>query len=385
MDTDELTIRRITRLLLKEVTGEIPPNEKMELEDWFRANSGNQEWHEKLKRLRWVEDDYRYYTAIRDREMAWKRLETGMKRKRRIRICSFAAAIAVWVGIVFWLGWDTEKQELPPSLQASAHKSARISLMVGRKQDSILYNIHQGSEIALTGIHNSGNMLVYDTASRKVSDQEEYHTLIVGRGGEYRLTLSDGTAVWLNSESSLKYPAYFNGEQRIVELKGEGFFEVQADETHPFIVKSGDFETEVLGTSFAVMNYAEEPYARVTLTTGKLRVKQGKQQVEIHPNEQVCLEAGELNVRRVDTRYYTSWIENKFMFDDETLDVIVRKLARWYNLEYRFANESLKKTRFSGQLLKYDNISEAFKLLEMTTNICFAIEQKTIIISKKIN
>ena len=385
MDTAERTIRRMTRLLLKEVTGEITPNEKVELEDWFRANSGNPEWHEKLKRLRWLEDDYRYYTAIRDEEVAWERLETGMKRKRRIRIGSFAAAVAIWVGLVFWLGWGTEKRELSSRQQTSVHESACVSLMIGREQDSVLYNIHQGTEIALIGVRNSGNTLVYDTSRREVSGQEEYHTLTVGRGGEYRLTLSDGTTVWLNSESSLRYPACFSGERRIVELKGEGFFEVQADEAHPFIVKSGDFETEVLGTSFAVMNYAEEPCAKVTLATGKLRVKQGKRQVEIHPNEQVCLEAGELNVRVVDVRYYTSWIENKFMFDDETLDVIVRKLARWYNLEYRFTNESLKKTRFSGQLLKYDDISKAFKLLEMTTNICFAIEQKTIVISKKVN
>lgn len=148
-------------------------------------------------------------------------------------------------------------------------------------------------------------------------------------------------------------------------------------------MKSGNFSVRVLGTSFNITNYTDEQYARVTLATGKLQVNKGERSVIIHPNQQVQLGTDCFDVREVDARYYTSWIENKFMFDDEPLEVIVRKLARWYDLDYEFADFSLKGTRFSGQLLKYDDITKAFELLEMTTNVHFTINQKTIRIMRK--
>lgn len=385
MSADEKIIRRVTQLFLKEVFKQLTSEEQKELDDWMQADAGNREWYEQMKTLEFIEEDYRTYSEISQEERAWKRLERDMGRnsKKHYGIWIYSSiAVVVLILCSILLLQRERKDEEKVIISDCVHELALISLVVDNHKDSILLGINKDVEIALTGVRNENNTLIYDTTVL-ITDAPEYHTLVVGRGGEYQLTLSDGTIVWLNSESSLRYPVRFNGDRREVELKGEGFFQVSRNETMPFTVKSGDFNVEVLGTSFDIMNYEDEQYARVTLATGKLRVNKGDLHTIIRPDQQVQLGKNEFDVRDVDARYYTSWIESKFMFDDEPLDVIVRKLARWYNLDYEFKDSTLINTRFSGQLLKYDDIIKAFKLLEMTTDVHFTINQKTILIMRK--
>lgn len=386
MSTDEKIIRRMTQLFLKEVFGELTREEQKELNNWIQTDSSNRAWYEQMKTLEFVEKDNQYYTRMTQPEQAWMRLEKDMDRRnmksRKMWIYySSAAIIVLFLCSILFLQWS-KKESLEIVAPQCVHELALVSLVVDSQNDSISLGINKNVDIALAGVRNENNALIYDTAPL-TTKEVEFHTLIVGRGGEYQLTLSDGTVVWLNSESSLRYPVHFTGERREVELKGEGFFKVNHDEAMPFIVKSGDFDVEVLGTSFDIMNYKDERYARVTLATGKLKVSKGDKHAVIHPDQQVQLGRDEFEVRDVDARYYTSWIESKFMFDDESLEVIVRKLARWYNLDYEFKDTTLTSTRFSGQLLKYHDITKAFELLEMTTDVHFTINQKTILIMRK--
>lgn len=380
----EAIIRRMTHLLQKEIFGELSSDEQDELDAWLKSDAANREWYEEIKTLGFVERDYKFYSEITEPEYAWKRLECDMGRKqpRVLWIWTFSAAamIAVIFGVIFLLQKEEIGQQMASS--SSFRPSALISLIVDRGQDSLRLEVNEHIQLEKKGLRAENNTLIYDSLFKE-PEKIEYHTLTVGRGGEYRLTLSDGTVVWLNSESALRYPASFSGDKREVELWGEAFFEVTRNEEMPFHVKGGDFEIEVLGTSFNVMNYTDEKVAQVTLASGKLRVSKGDRYAVIHPNQQIQMEEGRFDVRDVDARYYTSWIDNKFMFDDESLDVIVRKLARWYNLDFEFVDTTLMQTRFSGQLLKYKDITKAFELLELTTDVNFSMNQKKILIMRK--
>ena len=385
MRTDEKIIDRMTRLFLKEVFEKLTLEEQKELNDWIQADPGNKEWREEMKTLKFVEEDYRNYKRIPEAEQAWGRLEKDMNRRskwrRKVWTYSSVAVLVLLLCSVFILQWEI-KEDNEIMEPFCVDELALISLVVDNHRDSILLGINRNVEIDLAGVRNENNTLIYDTTALTV-EETEYHTLIVGRGGEYQLTLSDGTIVWLNSESSLRYPVHFNGDRREVELKGEGFFQVSRNEAMPFYVKSEGFDVEVLGTSFNIMNYVDEQYAWVTLASGKLKVNRGECHTIIYPNQQVEIGENDFKIHEVDSRYYTSWIESKFMFDDESLDMIVRKLARWYNLDYEFRDSTLMSTRFSGQLLKYDDITKAFELLELTTDVHFTINQETIQIMRK--
>lgn len=385
MHNEEKIIRRMTRLLQKEIFEELTTEEREELEDWLKTDATHRVWYDRMKSLDFMKVNHQHYLEITDPEQAWRRLEGDMNRKVNKTRWAWMGSVAAVVLVIFCVTFFLRREEnvwQPIPLSVNVHESALISLIVDNGKDSIPLSVNQDVYFVKNGVRAENNTLIYDSVSLQMLEVE-YHTLVVGRGGEYRLTLSDGSVVWLNAGSSLRYPVRFTGNRRMVELHGEAFFQVSPNEKMPFDVKSGDFSVRVLGTSFNITNYTDEQYARVTLATGKLQVNKGERSVIIHPNQQVQLGTGCFDVREVDARYYTSWIENKFMFDDEPLEVIVRKLARWYDLDYEFADFSLKGTRFSGQLLKYDDITKAFELLEMTTNVHFTINQKTIRIMRK--
>ena len=384
MQNEEKLIRRMTRLLQKELFNELTSEERTELEDWIGTDPAHKEWYERMKMLGFVKENYQRYAEITEPERAWERLEYDMNKRKRRTLRIWAVSATAMVVVIFCSMFLLEKKNVSQreAFSSSFHPSALISLIVDRGQDSLQLEVNENIQLKKCGLRAENNTLIYDTLSQE-TEKIEYHTLTVGRGGEYRLTLSDGTVVWLNSESALRYPIRFVGDQREVELWGEAFFEVNHDESKPFRVKSGNFEVEVLGTSFDIMNYKDEQFAQVTLASGKLRVNKGDQHTIIHPNQQVQLGEKRFDVREVDARYYTSWTDNRFMFDDESLEVIMRKLARWYNLDFEFCDTALMTTRFSGQLFKYKDITKAFELLELTTDVNFSINDKKISIMRK--
>lgn len=384
MNNEEKIIERMTRMLLKGVLGKLCVEEQNELNSRFGNHPWGKAWYEGMISLQFMKRDYRLAAEITETQEAWQRLERDMRRRNlRLRwrwACSVAAMLVIVFSIVFLL-----KREVPEHILTSfpdVHETALISLILNDGKDSIQLKKDENFSLVGNRMHTENNTLIYDTVASPLGETG-FHTLVVGRGGEYRLTLPDGTVVWLNSESSLRYPVQYTGTRRVVELQGEAFFQVKPDKEMPFEVKGGKFEVVVLGTSFNIMNYKDEQCAQITLVAGKVQVNKGEYSVVIHPDQQVELSEDKFEVRDVSSRYYASWIENKFMFDDEALETIIRKLARWYNLSYEFEEPALKGTRFSGQLFKYDDITKAFELLEMTTDVHFAINQKTILIMRK--
>lgn len=207
-----------------------------------------------------------------------------------------------------------------------------------------------------------------------------YNTLLVPQGGEYRLVLADGSVVWLNSASELRYPVAFSGNERKVFLKGEAYFEVAKNKQAPFLVNVADMEVEVLGTRFNINAYRYDGTFQTTLVSGKVKVSDLKtaESVILKPDQQALAKEGKLSVREVDAEVYTAWRDGKFYFESETLEEIAAQLERWYNIHFFFSREELKHYKFTGVIRKDFTANKMLDIISKTTNVQFEVKENTV-------
>jgi len=218
----------------------------------------------------------------------------------------------------------------------------------------------------------------------KVSDyipSGEYAEITVPLGQMTMVRLPDGTQVWLNSGTSLKYPAKFDHSSRQVFLDGEAYFSVSHNERKPFTVFAGNFSLTVLGTSFNVDAYSEDPNSSVTLVEGSVVLQDNKAswKKKLYPGQMATIGRKEKAPTIVDTNtdFYTSWKEGKVVFKSETFEEIANKLERWYNVEINFEDPGLKRLKFSGTFLKYKPIEQVFSsICIMNPVIGFKMENR---------
>jgi len=241
---------------------------------------------------------------------------------------------------------------------------------------------HKNEVIAsnnLALVQNKENILKYElkeSTSEQVVEKEIYNTLLVPTGGIYQVTLPDGTNVWLNSQSSLKYPVKFVGDQRIVELEGEAYFDVTKNDKE-FIVKTLTADITVLGTEFNVSAYEEDGYFASTLVEGEVKLSGENNSVMLQPGQQAYFTASNLTIelKAVDTSIYTAWMEGKFYFEREKLGHILDRMSRWYNIEIEFEDEAIKNETFTGVVLKDKSIDNLLNKITQTTNLNYTIKK----------
>ena len=254
---------------------------------------------------------------------------------------------------------------------------ARLELADGRKVELDHGTQLRIKEIGGTEIETSEKMIKY-TGKDSVTAGERFNTLIVPRGGEYALELADGSRVWLNSESTLKYPVCFAGDMRKVEMTGEGYFEVAKNVGKPFVVTVDGVDVRVLGTSFNISAYREEVVT--TLVDGKVQLRRGMDSVILFPNQQGgwSKEKKAFEIKQVDARNYTLWKDGIFYFSDMDLETILDDMARWYNVNIFYVNPALKVKKFSVEIKRYENINEILRRIEQTKRVKFDIKDRTI-------
>ena len=237
-----------------------------------------------------------------------------------------------------------------------------------------------------------GNVQITKTADGQVAykviggpetDKGKYNTLEVPKGGQYQITLIDGTKVWLNAASTLKYPAYFEDDERKVELNGEAYFEVTKDKKRPFRIVSDSQEIEVLGTHFNVNAYRDEEAIKTTLLEGSVKVFRtsaiGDYKV-LNPGQQSVLTPGVFSVKEVDTEEAVAWKEGFFIFDNDNLKMIMRKLERWYDVDVNCKGIADNKTKITGMISRNTELAEVLRLLEETEKFKFKTEGRRITI-----
>jgi hypothetical protein len=223
--------------------------------------------------------------------------------------------------------------------------------------------------------------LVYSNIN---SDQlrVETHTINVPSKGEYFVQLSDGTKVWMNSESTLKFKSKFTGKQRVVDLEGEAYFEVAKNPDKPFIVRTANTFVKVLGTKFNVKAYADEDYTYTTLNEGKVKLIMDDKQQLLAPNEQIIFNKKNRQYTKkvVDASIYSAWTHGQFVFKDERLEDILNSLSRWYGLSVFYKNTSQKEERFSISVNRYHEIQPLLNHIELTEGISLKINESALIV-----
>lgn len=233
-----------------------------------------------------------------------------------------------------------------------------------------------------TTITHSTGQLIYPKTMENIYDPTVYNELTVPRGGEYMLTLSDGTQVWLNADSKLKFPIHFTGHSREVYLSGEAYFAVSRDTTRPFRVHTSQESVTVLGTEFNVRDYKEEKEVVTTLVKGAVKY----QDVILKPGFQATASAtdGQIKIEAVNLKEYIGWKDGLYIFNHLTLEEMMQTVERNYDVTVFFTNEDIKQLRFSGDLKKYEQVETFLNFIELGGDVTFTVKGKTITVSKKI-
>ena len=231
-------------------------------------------------------------------------------------------------------------------------------------------------------IKTADGSINFKTIERERKNQtSRQNQLITPPGGKYMLTLADGTKVWLNASSRLSFPSFFTGNQRLVELEGEAYFEVAQNKSQPFLVKAKGTNVEVLGTAFNMMAYLDEANTKTTLIEGAIRVNYKNVSKQLKPGLQAITNSFEpIRVVTADMKDALSWKDGYFYFKDEPLISIMRKLQRWYNIEVIYHPKANKYQTFGGMISSDNYISNILSIMELTDNVHFKIEGRRVMV-----
>ncbi len=342
--------------------------------------------------------DIERYGAWRKRKIkafnknkAWERFETQIKekktgRKLSVELMRYVAVLILPVALSGYLIYNAISTEEVCQVTWVNHitpRTQKASLVLDNgevidleKQENTTIKTHNGHALI-----NKGNKLSYER-EMLTKVEAKWHRLIVPKGGEYQLELADGTQVWLNSDSELRYTDKFIGKERIVYLKGEAYFDVAEDKDHIFIVKTHALDVQVLGTEFNVKSYLDEEQVLATLVEGKIRAKIENEELELLPEDQLILNrnTGAIKKQKVNTELYTAWKDGVFVFKDQPLGNILQAFSRWYDVEVFYVNTQVKEELFSMYMDRYEDIRLVLEKMEKTGNVKFELNKKVLIV-----
>jgi ferric-dicitrate binding protein FerR (iron transport regulator) len=312
-------------------------------------------------------------------------IHTPIQNSRIIGIVSIAASVLFLIYFQFFRVEKAEEIIVTQQAQSIVPGTAKAVLILADGSEHDL-TTGENSIIDADGIEikNTGKALEYSGKS-ELSAEIKYNTLKIPRGGEYFLVLSDSTKVWLNSETTLRFPVQFAANERRVELTGEAYFEVTKNDKIPFIVTSGSQQVKVLGTEFNVSSYSDNQAIFTTLVNGSVEVSiesLPEKKMFLKPNEQSIVSVNENQIQKktVDVSSYIAWKDGRFVFNDQQLEEIMNTLSKWYDVQVVFTNQSDKKLRFTGNLERYEDFNNILTKIERTNEVKFEIEKNLITI-----
>lgn len=367
-------------LLVQVLSGEVPEQDP-DFQRWLNENEAHKALYFSLKEESSLFDTDRMYRNISTQLFPEK------KQGRLFRPwMAYASLLAVVLTLsLTWLsGGFTAKEpkailaELPEPMQPGG-KKARLVLPDGS-------TVELGDSFSMDSpqsiVNNKQEGELSYTSKRGATQEIEYHTLEVPIGGEYELKLSDGTHVFLNSGSTLRYPSAFAGNMRQVDLKGEAYFNV-AKSTTRFIVRTDKVDIEVLGTMFNLSAYDQDATIATTLESGKVQLisKTDKRLYALEPGHQLNYDrtSGDVRKEAVDTDLYTSWRRGEFIFRNQALGEILTRLSRWYNFNISYEDESIRGMKFTGSAEKKRELHYVLRQIELVTNIKFKTEGQQVV------
>ncbi len=383
--------RQLAEIIVKIWLNKASENERERLLSWLDENEENRQTYKNiingeslLKRLR-REDKIAETTDFEFlcKEIAQKLLKRKA-RERALKVMSYAAGcIVLAVGGLLWMGGDNNSKEELLSESVSKVRLVMASGNVINLDKQTPDSIDATSALIL----KDTNGLIYRAKDESVegSQEEEKNKIITEVGGEYSFTLSDGTKVWLNSLSEIEFPVNFKGNERIVNLTGEAYFEVTPDAKRPFIVHSLNQSVQVLGTTFNIKAYPDEEIVYTTLVEGKISVGSGGNKVVLSPGmESVCQRSNNgIETHSVNTDFNTAWITGFFMFNNQDLGEMLKVLERWYGYDFKYSDSDTRANTFSGRFNKYSDLGTILSSITLAGGPGFIMNDKDKCISIK--
>ena len=321
---------------------------------------------------------------------ALRAVKMRLRRQRRIALWGRTAAAVAVIALMAGAAWLISDRKFGPEamrplaeVEHPSLPSVKLTLADGEEiflSDAKICDIVADSATVAQG---DGVHLAYARQEAE-EDSVVYHTLEVPRGSEFLLELADGSRVWINAETTVRYPVRFSGDERRIFVEGEAYLEVARDTAAPFTVAMAHNEVTVLGTSFNVNSYPEQSADQVTLVSGRVSVRNESGQVTLQPGEQALIPRGEGRIakRTVDTRLYCGWKDGVLIFKNNTLDEILRVLARQYDVEIYWHDESLKQYTFTGELKRYESIDTLLRMIGYTDDVRFTVHGRQVIVAR---
>ena len=377
----------ISDLIYKFLRGETSKSEDELLEAWCLEPRNRKLFME-------LRDANHLYEGVTDMcnvdtSIPFENVNAQIRKKKRVHLMKYVAGVAavLMVGMVFVFFMEEEKNEpvrqvLLSSVSKGKTESFATLVTTSGKvvylEDSVKQeSLKERNKETLKPIENESDPQVIPT------QEVEYNVLTTSKQGNIKIVLYDGSLVWLNAGSELRYPNTFVENQRVVYLKGEAYFDVTKDRSHPFIVKTISSEISVLGTSFNVN--ARENSCVTTLVEGRVRMKHGiKDSVELRAGQQAWVAGTEkIRVQEVDTRYYTSWMNNMFAFRETSLREIATVLEDWYECKCRFDSAALENIPYTTMVERYPDVDSVLQILAGTGDFRYTRIGDIIIIKEK--
>ncbi|SHF43279.1 FecR family protein [Pedobacter caeni] len=376
-----MTDKEVQQLIKKYLDGKAGPEEKGMLESWYVQNAQKNTDIDYPKNLLAKKEN-----GLQE-ILAMEQLKSVpvVKHWKWLRFTAAAAMIIGLSTLLYLTVYDTPQTDASIAQAndiAPGKNTATLTLANGKK--ILLSNALNGELAKESGVvitKMADGQLVYEIKDQQTGPADQMNTLSTANGEQYRLLLPDGTSVWLNAASSLKFPSTFSGlAQRRVELDGEGYFEVKKDKEHAFVVVSKEQEVEVLGTHFNVNAYNDESNIKTTLLEGSVKINKD---IILKPGEQSSLlKSGSILLKQVDVEEAVSWKEGYFRFDQKDLRSIMRNISRWYDLEVVYKDSRLENLTFSGTVSRYSSVSKILEILELSKEVRFTLEGRRIIVTK---
>ena len=388
---------KIAKLIAKELTETLSQEERDTLVLWKEENEAHQTTYDELRR-RIAEGDHVWKEladAKREADQRWNNI--NRRPTRRTIWWRYAAAIAIVAATGTYLALSLQPQKTEPARPVAWQQQQETG------NDKAILILSNNQKIGLTHIDEDslqiGEMavakpkekeLVYAPGKQPTKDEKlETNRIMTTTGGFYTLTLSDGTRVWLNSETEFEYPVFFGNDEREVRLNGEAYFEVHRDTARPFIVMAGDVRTQVLGTSFNVKAYRNDATVSTTLFTGKVEVAPLKNQIKrviLSPGLQANWNerAGEMKIQKADLDRVAAWKNEIFLFKQEDIQDIVRQIERWYGVTCVLQVNERSRYTFSGSFNRDDSLKSILDMFSFSGELEIHMRQDSVFITDKI-
>lgn len=372
------------KLIIKKINDTLTPEEESVFAVWYNESDSNREYFKR------VQNNYQSDIKEINLENAWKIIDknsTPQKSNKSYYKYAIAASVALLIGIAYFSKTKSTINTLETQTENTAGE---------KNSNDIILTLSDGSKVVLNDkkngvVANQENVVItkdqdgqirYDENSEDHKGKVSYNTLVTPNGKTFQIALPDGTMVWMNAGSSLKYPTYFEGNERTVVLTGEAYFEVAHNAKMPFKVFSNGQEVEVLGTHFNVRAYQNEPVFKTTLLEGKIKITEGDNSSLVKPGQQivVSLDKHSMKTKEVNAELAIAWKNRLFYFENARYDEIMREIERWYDVDVIYKGK-IPDERFEGAIQKDLKLNQVLKMLE-SNDIHFKVSGKEVIVTQ---